>query len=176
MRWPWQSRETREAVGGYTEIISRLVEAQAAGTTQLASATAATEATAGAVVAVARRCDGRGSGRRRRDRDAAMLGSSWPRPDPRGRVAACSPLHGRPSAADPGVDVVLGRRRGPGHMALHRDRVRAKRIEHVACAAIVGRVCYLGIADRPALLWTLTVKLGGRYRPAECEHRAQSGR
>ena len=47
MRWPWQSRETREAVGGYTEIISRLVEAQAAGTTQLASATAATEATAG---------------------------------------------------------------------------------------------------------------------------------
>ena len=46
MRWPWQ-RETRESIGGYTEIISRLVEAQAAGTTQLASATAATEATAG---------------------------------------------------------------------------------------------------------------------------------
>ena len=46
MRWPWQ-RETREAVGGYTEIISRLVEAQAAGTTQIASATAATEAVAG---------------------------------------------------------------------------------------------------------------------------------
>ena len=47
MRWPWQKRETREAVGGYTEIISRLVEAQAAGTTQQASATAATEAVAG---------------------------------------------------------------------------------------------------------------------------------
>ena len=46
MRWPWQ-RETREAVGGYTEIISRLIEAQAAGTTQQASATAATEAVAG---------------------------------------------------------------------------------------------------------------------------------
>ena len=46
MRWPWR-RETREAVGGYTEIISRLVEAQAAGTTQQASATAATEAVAG---------------------------------------------------------------------------------------------------------------------------------
>ncbi len=46
MRWPWQ-RETREATGGYTEIISRLVEAQAAGTTQQASATAATEAVAG---------------------------------------------------------------------------------------------------------------------------------
>ena len=46
MRWPWQ-RETREAIGGYTEIISRLVEAQAAGTTQQASATAATEAVAG---------------------------------------------------------------------------------------------------------------------------------
>ena len=47
MRWPWQRHETRESIGGYTEIISRLVEAQAAGTTQLASATAATEATAG---------------------------------------------------------------------------------------------------------------------------------
>ncbi len=46
MRWPWQ-RETREAIGGYTQIISRLVEAQAAGTTQQASATAATEAVAG---------------------------------------------------------------------------------------------------------------------------------
>ena len=47
MRWPWQRRETREASGGYTEIISRLVEAQAAGTTQQASATAAIEAAAG---------------------------------------------------------------------------------------------------------------------------------
>ena len=46
MRWPWQ-RETREAVGGYTEIISRLIESQAAGSTQQASATAATEAVAG---------------------------------------------------------------------------------------------------------------------------------
>ena len=46
MRWPWQ-RETREASGGYGEIISRLIEAQAAGTTQQASATAAVEAAAG---------------------------------------------------------------------------------------------------------------------------------
>ena len=47
VRWPWQPRETREAVGGYTEIISRLIEAQASGTTQQASATAAIEAAAG---------------------------------------------------------------------------------------------------------------------------------
>ena len=47
MRWPWQRRETRESTGGYTEIISRLIEAQAAGTTQQASATAAVEAVAG---------------------------------------------------------------------------------------------------------------------------------
>ena len=47
MRWPWQKAETREASGGYTEIISRLIEAQAAGTTQQASATAAVEAAAG---------------------------------------------------------------------------------------------------------------------------------
>ena len=47
MRWPWSKPERREAVGGYTEIISRLIESQAAGTTQQASATAATEAVAG---------------------------------------------------------------------------------------------------------------------------------
>ena len=47
MRWPWQTRETREAASTYTEIISRLIEAQASGTTQFASATAATEAVAG---------------------------------------------------------------------------------------------------------------------------------
>ena len=47
MRWPWRKAERREASGGYTEIISRLIEAQAAGTTQQASATAAMEAAAG---------------------------------------------------------------------------------------------------------------------------------
>ena len=46
MWWPWQ-RETREASGGYTEVIGRLIEAQAVGSTQQASATAATEAAAG---------------------------------------------------------------------------------------------------------------------------------
>lgn len=49
MRWPWSKPETRESGGGYTEIISRLVEAQSAGTTQQVSATAATEAVAGAL-------------------------------------------------------------------------------------------------------------------------------
>ena len=46
MWWPWQ-REVRSASGGYTEVISRLIEAQATGATQHASATAATEAAAG---------------------------------------------------------------------------------------------------------------------------------
>ena len=49
MRWPWSKPETREAVGGYTQIISQLIGAQAAGTTQQASATAAIEAAAGAL-------------------------------------------------------------------------------------------------------------------------------
>ena len=49
MRWPWQKPERREAVGGYTEIISRLIESQAAGSTQQASATAAMEAASGAL-------------------------------------------------------------------------------------------------------------------------------
>ena len=47
--WPWQRAEDREAEGGYTGIISQLVELQAAGTTQQASATAAMEAAAGAL-------------------------------------------------------------------------------------------------------------------------------
>ncbi len=50
MRWPWQPKiEARSASGGYTEIIGRLIEAQAAGTTQQASSTAAVEAAAGAL-------------------------------------------------------------------------------------------------------------------------------
>ena len=50
MRWPWQPRtEDRQAVGGYTSIISALIGAQAAGTTQQASATAAVEAVAGSL-------------------------------------------------------------------------------------------------------------------------------
>ena len=46
--WPFNRKaEMREAAGGYTEIISRLIESQATGTTQQASATAAMEAAAG---------------------------------------------------------------------------------------------------------------------------------
>ena len=48
--WPFRKAETREAAGGsYTQIISALIGAQAAGTTQQASATAALEACAGAL-------------------------------------------------------------------------------------------------------------------------------
>ena len=49
MRWPWQAHtEERQAAGGYTNAISALIGAAAAGTQQ-ASATAATEAVAGAL-------------------------------------------------------------------------------------------------------------------------------
>ena len=47
MWWPFGKREVRESTGGYTAIISQLIEAQAVGTTQQASATAAVEAAAG---------------------------------------------------------------------------------------------------------------------------------
>ena len=48
--WPFSRHtEDRQAVGGYTAIHSALIELQAAGTTQQASATAATEAVAGAL-------------------------------------------------------------------------------------------------------------------------------
>ena len=49
MKWPWQRAEKREAIGGYTQIISQLIGAQAAGTTQQASATAAVESVAGSL-------------------------------------------------------------------------------------------------------------------------------
>ena len=49
MRWPWQQPERREAIGGYTDIIGRLIEAQASGATANASATAAVEAASGAL-------------------------------------------------------------------------------------------------------------------------------
>ena len=49
MRWPWQKIERREAIGGYTDIIGRLIEAQASGVTANASATAAVEAASGAL-------------------------------------------------------------------------------------------------------------------------------
>ena len=46
--WPFNRKaEVREAEGGYTQIIGRLIEAQAAGTTQQASATSAMEAASG---------------------------------------------------------------------------------------------------------------------------------
>ena len=49
MRWPWQKSERREAIGGYTDIIGRLIEAQATGATANASATAAVEAASGSL-------------------------------------------------------------------------------------------------------------------------------
>lgn len=47
MRWPLQTAERPEATGGYTEVISRLIEVQVTGATQQASATAVMEAAAG---------------------------------------------------------------------------------------------------------------------------------
>ena len=50
MRMPWTKRtETRSAVSGYSESLSRLIEAQATGSTQQATATAAMEAASGAL-------------------------------------------------------------------------------------------------------------------------------
>ncbi len=48
MRWPWSKTETRETGSGYTQVISQLISATAAGS-QHASATAALEAVAGAL-------------------------------------------------------------------------------------------------------------------------------
>ena len=48
-RWPWAAPERRESTGGYTGIISQLIDLQATGTSQDASATAAVEAASGAL-------------------------------------------------------------------------------------------------------------------------------
>ena len=48
MRWPWQKRvEKRSAAGGYTSLVSALIEAQSTGQRQLAGTSAAVEAVAG---------------------------------------------------------------------------------------------------------------------------------
>ena len=110
--WPFvRKAETREAVGGYTEIISALIGAQAAGTTQQASATAALEACAGALSrsfmaakveappdiaeAVSPRTLGQVG------RDLVRVGES---------LHVIRTMGGR-VRADPGFDVVLARRR-----------------------------------------------------------------
>ena len=49
MRWPWQQAERRESSGGYTDIIGRLIEAQASGNGANTSSTAAIEAASGAL-------------------------------------------------------------------------------------------------------------------------------
>ena len=49
MRWPWQRRETRDSGGGFSDVIVRLLESQAAGTAADASSTAAVEAASGAL-------------------------------------------------------------------------------------------------------------------------------
>ena len=48
MRWPWQRREVRESGGTtYTQLVSRLIAAQADGQIAPANETAAVEAVAG---------------------------------------------------------------------------------------------------------------------------------
>ena len=53
--------------------------------------------------------------------------------------------------AVPRVHLVLGRRRGPGRLALHRHGLWTLGQLDVALAAIVRRVRDLGLTDRPAL-------------------------
>ena len=49
MRWPWQRREHRDSGGDFSDVVVRLIEAQAAGTAADASSTAAVEAASGAL-------------------------------------------------------------------------------------------------------------------------------
>ena len=49
MRWPWAKRERRDSGGDFSDVVVRLLEAQAAGTAADASSTAAVEAAAGAL-------------------------------------------------------------------------------------------------------------------------------
>ena len=49
MRWPWAKRERRDSGGDFSDVVVRLLEAQAAGTAADASSTAAVEAASGAL-------------------------------------------------------------------------------------------------------------------------------
>ena len=117
--WPFQKSEKRQAVGGgYTEAVSTLIYAQAVGTAQNASTTAALESVAGMlsrtfasaevlaapeiVRAVSPRCLGQIG------RDLVRVGES----------ASRHPAYGRPPDVGPALQLGIGkaartRRRGP---------------------------------------------------------------
>ena len=144
MRWPWSKPEAREAIGGYTGIISALIGAQAAGTTQQASATAAVEAAAGALsrAFMAATVEGPADiAEAVSPRTLAQIG--------RDLVRVGESLHViryMGGAASPGaiIHLVLGRRRGPGDLAMHGDGLRAVRLLNLAPADGLGCLRRLG--------------------------------
>ena len=176
MRWPWQKPETREAIGGYTAIISRLIDAQAAGTTQIASATAATEAVAGLLSRSLAAAMVEGQGDVAGIVTPRVLGQMG-----RDLIRVGESLHvlrymGGRLLLIPASTWLLGGRRGPGDVALHGDRLRAVRIVDVAGSAIECRVRDLGLAYRAALSRVIAFVVGRRHGTAEREHRAVPGR
>ena len=174
--WPFSRRtETREATGGYTSIISALIEAQAAGTTQQASATAATEAVAGALsrAFADATVDGPDDiAEALSPRTLAQIGRDLVRVGESLHVIRMSPGRLRlfPAStwywegeADPDDWLCTATVYGPSGSST------------LALAAIVRRVCDVGLADRPAVPRTRAGDMGGGHFPTGRQRRAIAG-
>ena len=160
--WPFSRHtEDRQAVGGYTAIISALIEAQAAGTTQQASATAATEAVAGALsrAFADARVDGPADiAEALSPRTLAQIGRDLVRV---GESLHVIRMSGGRLHLFPRVHLVLARQRGPGRLDLHGHGLRAVRFFDMATSSIVSDLLDMGIADRPAISRPVAWNMGG---------------
>ena len=174
--WPFSRRtEKREAEGGYTGIISALIEAQAAGTTQQASATAATEAVAGALSRAF--ADARVDGppdiaEALSPRTLAQIGRDLVRV---GETLHVIRMSGGRLRLFPASTWYWQGGADPADWDLHRHGLRPLRELDVALAAIVRRVRDVGRADRPALPRAFAWNVGGGHFTVGRERRAVPG-
>ena len=178
--WPFKSEKRQAVGGGYTEAVSTLIYAQAVGTAQNASTTAALESVAGMLSRTFASAEVTG---RARDCPGCLATRAWARLAAiwfaLEKVVARHPVHGRPPDVDTGFNVVLGpaaptQRRGP----CDRDGVRAKRIVNVASTARQS-VVYMLPGDRPTARPYHGLGpdgLGSGNRAVERERRTRPGR
>ena len=172
MRWPWQPRETREAIGGYTSIISALIEAQAAGTTQQASATAATEAVAGALsrAFADARVDGPDDvAEALSPRTLAQIGRDLVRV---GESLHVIRMSGGRLRLFPASTWYWEGNADPADWTLHRHGLRTLGQLDMAPASIIRDIRDVGLTDCPALPRVIARHLGGGHFQAGREHRA----
>ena len=165
MRWPWQKPERREAIGGYTDIIGRLIEAQASGATANASATAAVEAASGALSRALTAAQVDGPDWVSEAVTPRVLGQIG-----RDLIRVGESLHV--------IRYMGGRLRlipastwyWEGDVDLHRDGLWPIRFFDMARAAGVCDFLFMGQSDRKALSRDRADRMGSGNGPPECRN------